>query len=468
MRLSAGIREDRDASLVRPVGVRCERPPTQAKSCSNDAAVLCSQVLGIPHLIWGLTSLDIVRHAQWEFGIWVTRVNPIVGSDSYQSPNPRAWSPPAAYLNKVESSRYTDSVSQPRQALVGMTREELREALVERSDAKMRSSQIAHSIYGRALATYDEMKDLPKDLRASLDERFVVNPLQIASHRKSTDGVEKLLVHNGDNQVFECVLLPYEDRVSCCISSQVGCPMGCRFCATGLGGFDRNLSAGEIVGQYLLLQGLSERRISHVVFMGMGEPLLNLPNVLKALKILHDEVGLSNRHLTVSTVGIVPQIRELAKEKLPIHLALSLHSPIDEIRDRLMPVNQKWPVRDVVGAMKAYQRATGRKITIEYLLIKGITDTADQAVELARLIKGTPSVVNLIPFNWVDTEQGFARPERERVRAFRRELESRGVNVTERMERGHDIAAACGQLAGEHAGKFARRAQSSGLPVLSS
>jgi len=347
-----------------------------------------------------------------------------------------------------------------------MTREEIREALGDRKDAKMRASQIAHSIYGRAVASFEGMQDLPKDFRAELEAKFLINPLQVASHKKSSDGVEKLLVHNGDNQVFECVLLPYEDRVSCCISSQVGCPMGCKFCATGLGGFDRNLTAGEIVGQYLMLQGLSERRISHVVFMGMGEPLLNLPNVLKALNLLHDEVGLSNRHLTVSTVGIVPQIKALAKEKLPIHLALSLHSPIDEIRDRLMPVNQKWPVKEVIDAMKEYQRATGRKITIEYLLIKEVTDTREQALELARLIKGTPSVVNLIPFNWVDTEQGFARPGNERVRAFRKELETRGVNVTQRVERGHDIAAACGQLAGEHTGKFARRAATSGLPVL--
>ncbi len=348
-----------------------------------------------------------------------------------------------------------------------MTREEIREALGDRKDAKMRASQIAQAIYGRAVASFDQMLDLPKDFRAELETKFVINPLQVAAHKKSTDGVDKLLVHNGDHQVFECVLLPYEDRVSCCISSQVGCPMGCKFCATGLGGFDRNLTAGEIVGQYLMLQGLSERRISHVVFMGMGEPLLNLANVLKALKIFHDEIGLSNRHLTVSTVGIVPQIKALAKEKLPIHLALSLHSPIDEIRDRLMPVNQKWPVREVIDSMKEYQKATGRKITIEYLLIKEVTDTREQAAELARLIKGTPSVVNLIPFNWVDTEQGFARPGRERVQAFRKELEARGVNVTQRVERGHDIAAACGQLAGEHTGKFARRATTSGLPVLS-
>ena len=341
-------------------------------------------------------------------------------------------------------------------SLVGMTREQLAEVLGKRSDVKMRVQQIAGHIYQRAVGNFDEMRDLPQVLRNELAERVVVQPLSIAQHRKSTDGVDKFLVHNGDNEVYECVLLPYEDRVSCCISSQVGCPMGCKFCATGLGGFDRNLTPGEIVGQYLLLQRHSERRISHVVFMGMGEPLLNYKNLQTSLRLLHDEVGLSYRHITISTVGIVPQIHQLAQEQLPIHLALSLHSPIDEVRDRLMPVNHKWPVAEVMQAMKDYQRATGRKITIEYLLIKGITDTPDQAHELARIVRGVPSVVNLIPFNWVDTEQGFARPEAERIRAFRSILSNKGVNTTQRVERGHEIAAACGQLAGQHKGLFGK------------
>jgi len=358
-------------------------------------------------------------------------------------------------------------VSEAKPSLVGMTRGELKEALASRSDASLRSKQLALHLYQRAADDFAQMADLPQALRDELAQTYNVQPLEVAAHKHSTDGVDKVLVHNGDHQVYECVLLPYKDRVSCCISSQVGCPMGCKFCATGLGGFDRNLTAGEIVGQYLLLQRLSERRVSHVVFMGMGEPLLNLKNVLTSLRLLHDEVGLSYRHLTISTVGLVPQIYELAKEKLPIHLALSLHSPLDEVRNRLMPVNHKWPVAEVMTAMKEYYRATGRKITIEYLLIKELTDTPEQAHELARLVKGTPSVVNLIPFNWVDTGEGFARPEAERVRAFRGILANKGVNVTQRVERGHDIAAACGQLAGQHQGKFARRASSSGLPVLS-
>lgn len=341
-------------------------------------------------------------------------------------------------------------------SLVGMTREELAAALGERTDAKLRAKQLAMHLYAKAEDDLMAMGDIPLALRQELSERFVSQPLHVAAHRQSTDGVDKLLTHRGDGQVYECVLLPYKERVSCCLSSQVGCPMGCKFCATGLGGFDRNLSSGEIVGQYLMLQRLSERRVSHVVFMGMGEPLLNLKNVLKSVRLMHEEIGLSYRHITISTVGLVPQIYELAKEKLPIHLALSLHSPLDEVRDRLMPVNHKWPVAEVMKAMRDYHGETGRKITLEYLLIKGITDTPEQAQELARIVKGVPSVVNLIPFNWVDTEQGFARPERERVQAFRRILETKGVNVTQRVERGHDIAAACGQLAGQHKGKFAK------------
>lgn len=330
-----------------------------------------------------------------------------------------------------------------------------------------RGRQIAKHLYENIAQDFESMSDLPVVLRKTLAESYCVSELQVAAHRKSTDGVEKLLVHNGDQQVYECVLLPYADRVSCCLSTQVGCPMGCKFCATGLGGFDRNLKTSEIIGQYLLLQSLSERRISHVVFMGMGEPLLNLNNVIKAMQLLHDEVGLSYRHITVSTVGIVPQIEQLAELKLPIHLALSLHSPIDEIRSGMMPVNQKWPVSVVMEAMRDYQRATGRKITIEYLLIKDLNDDNEQAAALARLVQGVPCVVNIIPWNWVDTGNGYERPTKERVREFRRALERRSVTVTERVERGHDIAAACGQLAGQHQGRFAKRRDSTcSIPVV--
>ncbi len=349
-----------------------------------------------------------------------------------------------------------------------MNRAEIAALLGDRKGASWRAKQIASWIYAKAVDNYDAMTDVPAALRTELSEHYPIQPLTVASHKRSTDYVDKLLVHNGDNQVYECVLLPYQNRVSCCLSSQVGCPMGCTFCATGMGGFDRNLTSGEIVGQYLMLQRLTPRRISHVVFMGMGEPLLNYDNLVKSLHLLQEEVGLSYRNITVSTVGLVPQIRQMAQEGLPINLALSLHSPDDDIRSRLMPVNKKWPVKEVVGAMRDYAHATGRKVTIEYLLLAELTDTPSQAADLARLIKGMPVVVNVIPFNYVATEEAFKRPGRDRVRAFKSELLKWGVNVTERMERGHDIAAACGQLAGQHTGRMARRDRSSELPLLSS
>lgn len=351
--------------------------------------------------------------------------------------------------------------------LVGLDTSNLVELAAAHGQSAFRGRQLSTWIYKKATADFDQMRDLPGPFRAALAQNFEVNPLQLAAHRTSSDKVDKLLLHRGDNDVFEAVLLPYEDRVSCCISSQVGCPMGCTFCSTGLGGFTRNLSVAEIVGQYLRLQALSPRRISHVVFMGMGEPLLNFEAVVAALKLLHEEVGLSYRHLTVSTVGLVPQIDRLAELRLPIHLALSLHSPVDDVRSRLMPVNNKWPVAEVWNSMRKYAHATGRKVTVEYILISEVNDTPEQAAALARLVKGTPCFVNLIPFNWVDTTQGFARPSRERIQAFRRVLEKAGVNVTERTERGHDIAAACGQLAGQHKGAFARRNQPSELPISS-
>ncbi|MBX3097340.1 MAG: 23S rRNA (adenine(2503)-C(2))-methyltransferase RlmN [Fimbriimonadaceae bacterium] len=350
--------------------------------------------------------------------------------------------------------------------LVGLRTAELRQIAIGLGERAFRGDQLAKWIYSKASTSLEQMHDLPIAFRDRLtSEGFVVSDLIVADHRHSSDDVDKLLLHNGDGQVFESVLLPYADRVSCCLSSQIGCPMACTFCATGLGGFDRNLSTCEIVGQYLALQSISKRRIGHVVFMGMGEPLLNLKSLLPAIEILHEEIGLSLRHITVSTVGLVPQIRELARLKMPIHLALSLHSPLDEIRGRLMPVNHKWPVAEVVQTMRDYHRATGRKVTFEYLLIDQMNDTPEQARLLAELVKGLPCVVNLIPFNYVDTENGWKRPSRDRVRAFRAILESRKVNVTERVERGHDIAAACGQLAGQHTGRFGRGRPLSPLPL---
>ena len=355
----------------------------------------------------------------------------------------------------------------PRSALLGMTRAEMEALFPGDPKARVRAKQLAKWLYERGADDFEVMTDLPADVRTKLGQEYITNPLQVLVEQRSADGVIKLLVDSGDGQGFECVLLPYKDRVSCCISTQVGCAMGCEFCATGLSGFDRNLSAGEIIGQYFLLQKLSDRRISHVVYMGMGEPLHNYDAVVKSLRLFKEGVGLSYRHLTVSTVGLVPQIDRLAEERMPIHLAVSLHSPFDEIRDKFMPINKRWPVAELIAASKRYAKTTGRKITFEYLLINEVSDTLDQAKELAELLRGFPCLVNLIPFNYVDTRLGFSRPSNNRIRAFRDTLEAKGINVTQRMERGHDIAAACGQLKGEHAGRFAKRGELLELPLSS-
>lgn len=351
-------------------------------------------------------------------------------------------------------------------AVAGMIRAEMASLFVGDKLARVRGGQLADWVYKRSAEDFAEMSDLPDEVRTRLAESHSVRPGRVLTEQRSTDGVVKLLMDSHDGQAYECVLLPFEDRVSCCISTQVGCAMGCEFCATGLSGFDRNLTAGEIVSQVLELQRLSERRISHVVFMGMGEPLLNYDELIKSLRLLNSEVGIGFRHITVSTVGIVPEIYRLSKEGMPIHLAISLHSPMNEIRSAFMPVNRKWDVAELIRAAKDYAKSTGRKVTFEYLLIKDVTDTAEQARALAELIRGFPTLVNLIPFNYVDTERGFARPSQSRVRSFRSILESSGVNVSQRMERGHDIAAACGQLKGQHEGRFAkRRAGLSELPL---
>jgi 23S rRNA (adenine2503-C2)-methyltransferase len=342
-------------------------------------------------------------------------------------------------------------------ALVGLTRKELEALFPDDRYPSIRARQLATWIYQKCAQSFAEMSDLPLKYRQKLEAEYTISPLSLLQEQISPDGVRKLLVHAGDNQGFECVLLPYKSRVSCCLSTQVGCPMGCVFCATGLSGFDRNLSAGEIVGQYLLLQSLSPKRISHVVFMGMGEPLHNYENTLRAIRLLHDEVGISYRRMTLSTVGLVPQIQRLAQEGIPLHLAISLHSPFDEIRDRLIPANRKWKVKEVVESARAYGKATGRKVTFEYLLIEEVTDTLEQARALAELVRGFPCIVNLIPFNYVETPLSFRRPPARRIRAFREVLESSGITVTQRQERGHGISAACGQLKGQHEGRLARR-----------
>lgn len=334
------------------------------------------------------------------------------------------------------------------QPFVGMTIKELEAVAQETGERAYRGKQIAAWVYQRGATSLDAMNDLPQAFRARLAENYCLGLPETAHKDTAPDETVKYLLRQADGQTIESVYLPYPDRVSVCLSTQVGCAAGCRFCATAQGGLMRNLTAGEIMGQFLRMQAEGGRRISHVVYMGMGEPLWNYDAVVKSLRLLGNEVGLSLRNLTVSTVGVVPGIRALAKEEMPITLALSLHAPDDETREALIPTARKWKLDEILDACAEYVRNTHRNLTFEYLLIGGVNDSPEQARALASLLKSRrlPGNVNLIPFNYVETPQGFRRPERESVQRFREELEKAGRVATQRMTRGHAISAACGQL----------------------
>lgn len=331
--------------------------------------------------------------------------------------------------------------------LLGNNTAELERIAQSMGQQPFRGRQLATWLYRRRASTVEEMTDLPLEFREQLAHDYRVGRALIAHRDAAPDGTIKYLLQLADGEQVESVYLPYPDRVSVCLSSQVGCPAGCTFCATAQGGLARNMTAGEIVEQVLTLASENaDRRISHAVYMGMGEPLLNYDNVIKSVRLLVDEVGMSPRHLTISTVGVVPGILELADEELPVTLALSLHAPDDETRERLIPTARKWKIAEILDACRRYFEKTNRNLTFEYLLIDGVNDRPEQARALATLLRGLPGNVNLIPFNYVETEEGFRRPTVDRVAAFRAELERSGRVVTQRMERGHAISAACGQL----------------------
>jgi 23S rRNA (adenine2503-C2)-methyltransferase len=334
------------------------------------------------------------------------------------------------------------------QPLIGNNTAELEAISADLDQPAYRGRQIAAWIYRRGAGGIEAMTDLPVPFRQRLAEEFCVGLPEIAHRDEAPDETVKYLMRYTDGETVESVLLPYPNRVSACLSTQAGCAAGCRFCATAQGGLARNLTAGEIVGQLLFMQRESERRISHVVMMGMGEPLWNYDPLIKSLRILGGEVGISLRSLTVSTVGVVPGILELAREDLPITLALSLHAPDDALRAELVPTARKWKLEEILDACSEYARSTHRDLTFEYLLLGGVNDAPEQARALAHLLaaKKLPGNVNLIPFNFVETPQGFRRPTKESIARFRAELERAGRVTTQRVTRGHAISAACGQL----------------------
>ena len=324
------------------------------------------------------------------------------------------------------------------------------EALAERlGEKRYRGRQIAHWVYARGADALEEMTDLPQAFRDKLRAEAKIGALRVRRIQESSDGsTTKDLVALEDGQTIECVLMRFDDgRRTACISTQVGCAMGCAFCATGLSGLSRNLSAAEIVGQALLIRAQAGSRLSNIVFMGMGEPLANYASTVRAARLLAAPYGLGigMRRLTISTVGLVPQIRRLAQERLQLTLAVSLHAPTDALRGRLVPVNHRYPLSDLMAACREYATVTGRRITFEYVLIESINDGTVEARALGRLLHGVHCHVNLIPLNPVPGIP-YRRPPIPRVHAFARILRDARLPVTVRIERGVEIQAACGQL----------------------
>ncbi|MCR4892497.1 MAG: 23S rRNA (adenine(2503)-C(2))-methyltransferase RlmN [Lachnospiraceae bacterium] len=321
--------------------------------------------------------------------------------------------------------------------------------VMERMGEKpFRASQLFDWLHHRLAESPDDMNNLPKALREKLKAEYHCVPLKTVRVKESAlDGTRKYLLELGDNNVIECVRMEYEDWSSVCISSQVGCAMGCRFCASTLDGCVRNLTAGEMLEEVYAISRAGDKRISNVVVMGSGEPLLNLDNLLKFIRLLTHEKGLnlSQRGITVSTCGIVPGIYALAEEKLGITLAISLHAADDETRKSLMPVASTYSLKDLMTACRDYFHKTGRRLSFEYALIDGVNDREIDAERLSKLIRGMKAHVNLIPVNPVK-ERNFQRSSPDSIRKFKTKLEKNGINVTIRRELGRDIDGSCGQL----------------------
>jgi 23S rRNA (adenine2503-C2)-methyltransferase len=325
---------------------------------------------------------------------------------------------------------------------------DLKLQLTELGQKAYRAEQIYEWIHKKMATDFEEMTNLPKDLRQQCREMYSFSPVTVLRDQKSDDDhTRKFLFELSDGNAIESVWMKYKHGNSVCISSQVGCRMGCAFCASGIGGVVRSLSAGEMLEQCYAITRLTGERISHVVVMGSGEPLDNLHQLLRFISMLSDDKGLhiSQRNITVSTCGLVPQMRELAAQNLQITLAVSLHGATDMTRRKIMPIAKRYTIQELGDAIKDYFQQTGRRVTLEYSLIKGVNDSKEDAVKLSHLADKLHCHVNLIPVNAVK-EKGFERPSDQTCRSFQNVLEKNKINVTIRREMGRDIDASCGQL----------------------
>lgn len=338
-----------------------------------------------------------------------------------------------------------------KKALKNFTEAEMKEFMKEIGEKAFRGTQVYSWIY-KGAKTFDDMKNIPKSLREKLEEVSYIGNIDIELKLESKDGkTKKYLFLLNDGNIIETVMMDYDSRVTVCVSNQVGCRMGCRFCASTMDGLVRNLEPWEILDQIMKIQEDTGKRVSNLVLMGSGEPLDNYDNTKQFLKIVNDENGLNigYRHITLSTCGIVPKIYELADLEIPINLAISLHSPYDDKRKEIMPVANKYSINEILDACRYCIKKTNRRVTFEYSLIKGVNDGKKEAEALASLLKGMLCHVNLIPINEVD-ERDFKKPDKAFIYKFRDYLEERNIPATVRISMGSDISGACGQLRRKH------------------
>jgi len=345
--------------------------------------------------------------------------------------------------------------------IFGLTLDELENLFLSEGIEKFRAKQIFKWIYAKSSRDFKEMTDLSNKLQETLANKFQIGSLSLIERQESSDGTKKYLFSLSDGNLIESVLMAFEDRdsLSACISSQIGCAVKCPFCSTGTLGFRKNLNADEILEQVQFIQNIETKRaseagtespvrISNIVFMGQGEPLNNYDNVIEATRKLGSLIGIGVRHITISTSGVIPQIQQLSKENLQVTLALSLHDPDDIGRDYLVPINKKWKISELMQAMKDYVRETNRRVTIEYVMLKGLNDSNEKAISLGKLCANLHCNINLIPYNQSCSDNEFQRPSNNRIHEFSKLVKeySKGKTVTVRKEKGHDIKAACGQL----------------------
>jgi 23S rRNA (adenine2503-C2)-methyltransferase len=353
-------------------------------------------------------------------------------------------------LEQLNTTENNTTMDMKKTSIYSLQLHELKEWLTNNGEKPFRAEQIYDWLYKKRVSLFEDMNNLSKGLRDKLSENFQITTLKTVIKQSSSDGTIKFLFELHDGYSIETVLMRHDYGNSVCVTTQVGCRIGCTFCASTLGGLKRHLEAGEIVAQVVTVQQAldeTDERVSSVVIMGIGEPFDNYDNMMAFLKIINNDKALmiGARHITVSTSGIVPKIYQFADENMQINFAISLHAPNTELRSRLMPINRAYKLDDLMKSVRYYIDKTGRRISFEYGLFGGVNDSVEHAEELADLLKGLKCHVNLIPVNYVP-ERDYVRTPKDKIFAFEKTLKNRGINVTIRREQGHDIDAACGQL----------------------